>query len=108
MKTNTSPIAVVALAMANVTDLILMYFLLHRAVFILVRFFLDKGQRGRRKIRDHYKSYHHHLHHHKTLFKLKAERSKEREEKYLEEEGGRGQGEEVPLTEEPHHAISAP
>ena len=44
MKTNTSPIAVVALAMTNVTDLILMYFLLHRAVFILVQFFLDKGR----------------------------------------------------------------
>ena len=96
MKTNTSPIAVVALAMANVTDLIRMYFLLHRAVFILVRFFLDKGQRGRRKIRAHYKSYHHHA------------ARREEEKLYLEEEGGRGQGEEVPLTEEPQHATSAP
>lgn len=76
MKTNTSPIAVVALAMANVTDLILMYFLLHRAVFILVRFFLDKGEEGGRyEITT-------------KVITSTTTSSKEREEKYLEEEEG--------------------
>ena len=78
MKTNTSPIAVVALAMANVTDLILMYFLLHRAVFILVQFFLDKGREegGRYEITTKVI----------TTTSTTTTSSKEREEKYLEEE----------------------
>lgn len=98
MKTNTSPIAVVALAMANVTDLILMYFLLHRAVFILVQFFLDKGREegGRYEITI------------TTTSTSSPQQQGERRRNCLEEEGGRGQGEEVPLTEEPQHATSAP